>query len=104
MRRPIVAARRARDVAFRALPARRRHGATRVAAAQNLSPRCALLHRVRVPRGSTAVPTLFRFFATLAILAGLVFAGMFALATFVTPTPREMSVTIPASKLQPGGR
>lgn len=47
------------------------------------------------------VPTLFRFFATLAILAGLVFAGMFALATFVKPTPREMSVTIPPAKLQP---
>jgi len=47
------------------------------------------------------VPTLFRFFATIAILAGLVFAGMFALATFVKPTPREMTVSIPASKLQP---
>jgi hypothetical protein len=55
-------------------------------------------------RGSTDVPTLFRFFATLAILAGLVFAGMFALATFIQPTPREMSVAIPASKLQPGNR
>ncbi|GJE29360.1 histidine kinase [Methylobacterium organophilum] len=50
------------------------------------------------------MPTLFRFLATIAILAGLVFAGMFALATFVTPTPREMSVTIPASKLQPGAK
>ena len=52
-------------------------------------------------RGSTDVPTLFRFFATIAILAGLVFAGMFALATFVKPTPREMIVSIPAAKLQP---
>lgn len=50
------------------------------------------------------MPTLFRFFAILAILAGLVFAAMFALATFVQPVPREMSVTIPASKLQPGNR
>jgi hypothetical protein len=50
------------------------------------------------------VPTLFRFLATLAILAGLAFAGMFALATFVVPTPREMSVTIPAAKLQPPNR
>jgi hypothetical protein len=55
-------------------------------------------------RGSTDVPTLFRFFATLAILAGLVFAAMFALANFVQPTPREMTVSIPASKLQPGNR
>ena len=36
--------------------------------------------------------------------AGLVYAAMFALAHFVQPTPREMSVTIPASKLQPGNR
>ncbi|MCJ2053687.1 histidine kinase [Methylobacterium sp. J-070] len=50
------------------------------------------------------MPTLFRFFAILAILAGLVFAAMFALANFVQPTPREMIVTIPASKLQPGAR
>ncbi|AWI89307.1 MULTISPECIES: histidine kinase [Methylorubrum] len=50
------------------------------------------------------MPTLFRFLATIAILAGLVFAGMFALATFVQPTPREMSVTIPPAKLQPGNR
>ena len=50
------------------------------------------------------VPTLFRFLATLVILGGLAFAGMFALATFVVPTPREMSVTIPASKLQPPNR
>ncbi|GJE75602.1 MULTISPECIES: histidine kinase [Methylorubrum] len=50
------------------------------------------------------MPTLFRFLATIAILAGLVFAGMFALATFVQPTQREMSVTIPNTKLQPGNR
>jgi Tfp pilus assembly protein PilE len=50
------------------------------------------------------VPTLFRFLVVVAILAGLAYAAMFALATFVEPTPREMSVTIPASKLQPPGR
>lgn len=47
------------------------------------------------------MPTLFRFLATIAILAGMVFAGMFILANFVEPTQREMSVTIPNSKLQP---
>lgn len=50
------------------------------------------------------MPTLFRFLAILAILGGLIYAGMFALATFVKPTPREMSVTIPSAKLQPGNR
>ncbi|MFE1603206.1 histidine kinase [Methylobacterium sp. ID0610] len=50
------------------------------------------------------MPTLFRFLAIVAILAGIVFAAMFALATFVEPTPREITVTIPSSKLQPGNR
>jgi hypothetical protein len=47
------------------------------------------------------VPTLFRFILVLAILAGLGFAAMFALATLVQPQPREISVTVPSSKLQP---
>jgi hypothetical protein len=33
------------------------------------------------------------------VLAGLAFAAMFALATLVEPQPREMSVTIPSSRL-----
>jgi phage shock protein PspC (stress-responsive transcriptional regulator) len=45
------------------------------------------------------VPTLFRFLFVLAVLAGLAFAVMLALATFVEPQPREMSVTIPNSRL-----
>ena len=45
------------------------------------------------------MPTLFRFLFVLAVLAGLVFAAMFALATLVEPQPREMSVTIPSSRL-----
>ncbi len=47
------------------------------------------------------MPTLFRFLAVIAILAGLGFAAMFALATFVEPQPRDMSVTIPFNRLQP---
>ena len=46
------------------------------------------------------MPTLFRFLAVVAILGGVAFAAMFALATFVEPEPREMTHTIPASKLQ----
>ncbi|MFC0218498.1 hypothetical protein FHS82_002367 [Pseudochelatococcus lubricantis] len=45
------------------------------------------------------MPTLFRLLVTLGILAGLGYAGMFALATFVTPQQREMSVSIPAERL-----
>lgn len=47
------------------------------------------------------MPTLFRFLFTLAVLAGLVFAAMFALATFVEPQPREMSVTVPTAHPAP---
>ena len=53
---------------------------------------------------TSAVPTLFRFLAVLVILAGLGFAAVYALATFVEPTAREITVTVPAAKLQPPGR
>jgi hypothetical protein len=46
------------------------------------------------------MPTLFRFLAVIAVIAGLGFAAMFALATFVQPEPREMTVTIPNSRFQ----
>jgi hypothetical protein len=45
------------------------------------------------------VPTLFRFLVVVAILAGLGFAAVFALATFVQPETREMTVTIPSNRL-----
>ncbi len=50
------------------------------------------------------VPTLFRFVLIVAALAGLTYAGIFALATFVEPAPRDMTVTVPANKLNPGQR
>lgn len=45
------------------------------------------------------MPTLIRFLITLAILAGLGYAGMLALVAFVEPHPREMSQAIPAARL-----
>lgn len=45
------------------------------------------------------MPTLFRLLITLLFLAGLVYAGMFALVTFVEPTPKEVSQRIPAREL-----
>jgi hypothetical protein len=45
------------------------------------------------------VPTLFRFLVVVAILAGIGFAAVFALATLVEPEPREISVPIPSSRL-----
>jgi hypothetical protein len=47
------------------------------------------------------MPTLFRFLVTLGILAGLAYAAMFALVTFVEPKKGEMSVRIPSEKLNP---
>jgi len=47
------------------------------------------------------VPTLFRFLFILGVLAGIAFAAMYALATFVEPEPRETTVTIPSSRLPP---
>ncbi|WP_089173370.1 histidine kinase [Bosea sp. AS-1] len=47
------------------------------------------------------MPTLFRFLFFIAIIAGLVFAGMIALVTFVQPVQREMVEIVPPAKLQP---
>jgi hypothetical protein len=47
------------------------------------------------------VPTLFRLIVILGILAGLGYAGMWALATFVEPEPREMTTNIPPTRLMP---
>ena len=41
------------------------------------------------------MPTLFRFLLVVGILGGLVYAGHSALAQFVEPQPREITVTIP---------
>jgi len=45
------------------------------------------------------MPSLIKFLAVLAILAGLVFAGLWSLANLVEPQPREITVTIPQDKL-----
>ncbi len=47
------------------------------------------------------MPTLTRLIITLAILAGLVYAGMVALVTFVHPTQTEMTIRVPNEKLNP---
>ncbi|HUB64157.1 MAG TPA: histidine kinase [Methylocella sp.] len=45
------------------------------------------------------MPTLIRFLVIIGILAGLAYAGMIALVTFVEPQPREMIQVIPAARL-----
>jgi hypothetical protein len=45
------------------------------------------------------VPTLFRFLAVIAVLAGLGFAAVFYLANFVEPETRDITVTIPPNRM-----
>jgi hypothetical protein len=44
------------------------------------------------------MPSLFRFLTVIAIIGGLVYGGMFALATWFDPKPREITVSIPPGK------
>ncbi|WP_040577346.1 hypothetical protein [Methylopila sp. M107] len=46
------------------------------------------------------MPSLMRFVTVIAVLAAVGFASLFALATFVSPRTREMTVTIPAQRLK----
>lgn len=47
------------------------------------------------------MPTLMRLITILAVLAGLAYAGIFALATLVEPQQAEMTIRIPAGKINP---
>ncbi len=44
------------------------------------------------------MPSLFRFLTVVAIIAGIVYGAIYALANFVNPKPRQMTVTIPPDK------
>ena len=44
------------------------------------------------------MPSLFRFLTAVAVIAGVVYGAIFALANFVNPKPREMTITVPADK------
>jgi hypothetical protein len=44
------------------------------------------------------MPSLFRFLTVVAVIVGIVYGVVFALANFVTPKPREMTVTVSPDK------
>jgi hypothetical protein len=44
------------------------------------------------------MPSLFRFLAVVAVLGGLVYGGIFMLATWFDPKPREITVSIPPDR------
>jgi hypothetical protein len=47
------------------------------------------------------MPTLIRLFVVLIVLAGLGFAGMFALTVMVDPGEKDITIKIPARELVP---
>ena len=47
------------------------------------------------------MPSLMRFLTVIGLIVGAGFVSLLALATFVTPNTREMTVTIPAQRLKP---
>ena len=47
------------------------------------------------------MPSLIRFLVVVAALAGLVYAGLFALANFVEVKPREITQSIQLPKANP---
>ena len=46
------------------------------------------------------MPSLIRFLTVVAMIIGLIYGGIFALATFFDPEPREITVTIPPDRFQ----
>lgn len=50
------------------------------------------------------MPSLIRLIIVLLFLAGIVYAGMIALIAFVEPTPKEVTIRIPAAELLNGGQ
>lgn len=43
------------------------------------------------------MPSLFRFLTLVAVLGGLGYGGIYALANFIDPTPHEMTINVPAT-------
>ena len=49
-------------------------------------------------RNTIAMPSLVRFLSVIAIIAAVIYAGVYALSHFVQPKPREITVSIPPEK------
>jgi hypothetical protein len=61
---------------------------------------CARLIPERAACSEVEMPSLIRFLTIVAVIGGLIYGGIFALATFFDPEPREITVTIPPDKFQ----
>jgi hypothetical protein len=53
---------------------------------------------VTAPPEASSMPSLLRFLTVIGIIFGVCYAAVWALATFVDPKPREITVTIPPDK------
>lgn len=56
--------------------------------------------RLETGQSRTPMPSLFRFLGVIAIIGGVVYGAVYALANFVKPTPREMTINISPDKFQ----
>lgn len=45
------------------------------------------------------MPTLFRFLFICALIAGVIYASMIALVTFVDPVERDVTIRIPSERV-----
>jgi hypothetical protein len=44
------------------------------------------------------MPSLFRLLLVIGVIVGVVYGGIYALATWFEPTPRDITVTIPPDR------
>ena len=44
------------------------------------------------------MPSLFRFLSVVAVIGAFLYGGLFVLANFVQPKPREITVSIPPDR------
>ena len=63
------------------------------------NPRAAGTTEVADGRESKTMPSLIRLLMVVGLLGGFAYGAMFALANFVQPKPREMTITIPQQRL-----
>ena len=57
-----------------------------------------MISMVNFAARALTMPSLFRFLTVVGIIGGIGYGVIFALANFVNPKPREMTVTIPPDK------
>ena len=46
------------------------------------------------------MPSVFRFLATVSLIGGLVFGGLYVLAEFYQPEPKETKSSVPGVKVR----